>query len=69
LLLDFAGFCYSDAKESCASNKPPLAVAGLDLVITLPTDSRLLDASKSSDPDGKISEVHNGQRFPVLLPF
>jgi hypothetical protein len=42
---------------SCAAtNKPPLAVAGPDTVITLPTDSVLLDGSKSSDPDGKISE-------------
>src|SRR5678809_1222098 len=42
--------------EDCiGNNHPPLAVAGPDTVITLPTDSMLLDGSKSSDPDGKIS--------------
>ena len=43
--------------EGCAgNNKPPIAAAGPDQVITLPTDSVLLDGSNSSDPDGKISE-------------
>jgi hypothetical protein len=43
--------------ESCAEkNKPPIAIAGPDQVITLPTDSALLDGNASSDPDGKISE-------------
>ena len=43
--------------EGCAcKNKPPIAKAGLDQVITLPTDSVLLDGNSSSDPDGKISE-------------
>jgi hypothetical protein len=37
-------------------NKPPIAKAGPDQVITLPTDSVLLDGNSSSDPDGKISE-------------
>ena len=42
--------------EDCiGNNHPPLAVAGPDTVITLPTDSVLLNGSKSSDPDGKIS--------------
>ena len=43
--------------ESCAtkSNKPPIAVAGPDQVITLPIDSVLLDGRSSSDPDGSIS--------------
>ena len=42
--------------ERCAEkNKPPIAVAGPDQVITLPTDSVLLDGSTSSDPDGRIS--------------
>jgi len=39
-------------------NKPPIAVAGPDQVITLPTDSASLDGSASSDPDGKISDWH-----------
>src|SRR6187455_2901424 len=43
--------------EGCAtkSNKPPIAVAGPDQVITLPIDSVLLDGRSSSDPDGSIS--------------
>lgn len=44
--------------EGCASNKenkPPIAIAGPDQLITLPTDSILLDGRTSSDPDGSIS--------------
>jgi hypothetical protein len=44
--------------EGCAgdnNNKPPIAVAGSDQLITLPTDSVLLDGRTSSDPDGRIS--------------
>ena len=43
--------------EGCATknNKPPIAVAGPDQVITLPADSVLLDGKQSSDPDGIIS--------------
>jgi hypothetical protein len=37
-------------------NKPPIAIAGPDQVITLPTDSISLDGSASNDPDGTISE-------------
>ncbi len=36
-------------------DKPPIARAGPDLTITLPINSVMLDGSKSSDPDGKIS--------------
>lgn len=36
-------------------NKPPVANAGSDQTITLPTDSVLLDGSASSDPDGNIN--------------
>ena len=43
--------------EGCINgNKPPIAIAGPDQVITLPTDSISLDGSASNDPDGKISE-------------
>jgi len=43
--------------ESCIEkNKPPIALAGPDQAITLPTDSVSLDATNTSDPDGKISE-------------
>lgn len=43
--------------EGCSvkTNKPPIAVAGLDQLITLPTDNVLLDGRTSSDPDGMIS--------------
>jgi len=63
IIMSMAGiiFFLSCKKEySCekciGNNKPPVAVAGTDTVITLPTDSVLLNGSKSSDPDGKISE-------------
>ena len=36
--------------------KPPIAISGPVQVITLPTDSILLDGSTSSDPDGTISD-------------
>ena len=36
------------------ANKPPIAVAGPDHTITLPTDSVLLNGSASNDPDGRI---------------
>ena len=42
--------------ESCSEkNKPPIAVAGPDQVITLPTDSASLDGRSSSDRDGSIT--------------
>lgn len=43
---------FSDNKN----NKPPIALAGPDQMITLPTDSVSLDGGSSSDPDGIISE-------------
>jgi hypothetical protein len=43
--------------EGCKeNNKPPIAIAGPDQLITLATDSVLLDGRSSSDPDGTISE-------------
>src|SRR5215204_7630505 len=45
------------SSEGCAEkNKPPVAIAGPDKVITLPIDSVFLDGRNSSDPDGTISE-------------
>jgi K319L-like, PKD domain/Kelch motif len=42
--------------ENCReTNKLPTANAGLDQIITLPTDSVVLDGRSSSDPDGRIS--------------
>jgi hypothetical protein len=48
----------TSCEECSEKNGPPIAIAGPDQVITLPTDSVLLDGSASSDPDGKISEWH-----------
>lgn len=43
--------------EGCRDgNKPPIAIAGSDQSIALPTDSFTLDGAASSDPDGTISE-------------
>jgi hypothetical protein len=42
--------------EECRDvNKPPTAIAGVDQLISLPTDSISLDGSVSNDPDGTIS--------------
>lgn len=41
--------------NTIAGNQPPVAIAGPDQLITLPTDSALLDGSPSGDPDGTIS--------------
>jgi hypothetical protein len=62
--------------EGCADNnknKPPIAVAGPDQVITLPTDSVLLDGRTSSDPDGSISsylwtKISGPVSFNILKP-
>jgi len=57
----FSGLVISCKKETscegCASknNKPPIAMAGPDQVITLPADSVSLDGRSSNDPDGVIS--------------
>ena len=40
--------------EPVLINKPPVAIAGADTTITLPTDSITLDGSASHDPDGQI---------------
>ncbi len=59
LLTSFILFLSCKRELSCETckegNQPPIAVAGADVVITLPTDSVLLDGSKSSDPEGTIS--------------
>jgi len=52
---------YSCQKEiSCEGckdrNKPPIAISGPDQIISLPTDSVLLDGNSSSDPDGIITK-------------
>src|SRR5690606_24550925 len=37
-------------------NKAPVANAGKNITITLPTDSTILDGSASYDPDGEIAD-------------
>ena len=61
--------------EGCATknNKPPIAVAGPDQVITLPADSVLLDGKQSSDPDGIISsylwtKISGPASFNIVKP-
>jgi len=60
LLTGIAFFLSCKKEKSCEgcreNNKPPIAIAGPDRVITLPTDSILLDGRSSSDADGTISE-------------
>src|SRR5688500_17239450 len=41
--------------EGAQSNQPPIANAGADRTITLPTDTVALDGSGSTDPDNNIS--------------
>ena len=41
--------------ENCNQNKFPIANAGPDQIINLPTDSASVDGSASRDPDGAIS--------------
>lgn len=60
--------------EGCReNNKPPIAIAGPDYVITLPTDSISLDGSSSSDPDGMIGDwlwkkISGPASFNVIRP-
>ncbi len=56
LITAFAGgIILLSCKKGSDDNKPPIANAGIDTIINLPTNSTLLDGSKSGDPDGKIS--------------
>ena len=55
-LVGGAVFFSCRKSDNIVPNKPLIAQAGLDQVITLPTDSVLLDGSVSSNPDGTISE-------------
>lgn len=57
-IIIFSGlYCKKEAScENCIDgNKPPIANAGANQLLTLPTDSVLLDGSSSRDPDGNIS--------------
>jgi hypothetical protein len=55
--------CKKDFCENCLDdfNKLPIANAGLDQVIILPTDSTVINASLSSDPDGSIASYRWSQ--------
>jgi len=78
LMLPILNSCKKETScENCRSendkNKPPIANAGLDQVITLPTDSVLLDGRTSSDPDGIISEwlwtkISGPASFNIIKP-
>lgn len=58
ILTGFTLVCSCKKDKSCANclygNKPPIANAGTDTSILLPTDSMLLDGSKSIDSDDGI---------------
>jgi hypothetical protein len=54
-MIIFSSCKKANSCEGCNNNKPPIAIAGPDQVITLPTDSISLDGSASNDPDGTIS--------------
>jgi hypothetical protein len=47
---------------------PPIALAGPDQAITLPTDGMLLDGNPTSNPDGRIS-VWPWTKYRVLLSY
>ena len=77
LLIVFSISCKKDHSYEGGSdnknNKPPIAVAGPDQVITLPIDSVLLDGSSSSDPDGMISsylwtKISGPVSFNIIKP-
>ena len=55
VLINFSCKKETSCEECKENNNPPIAIAGPDQVITLPTDSSLLDGRSSSDPDGTIS--------------
>ncbi len=55
-LVGVAVFFSCRKSDHIVPNKPLIAQAGPDQVITLPTDSVLLDGSASTNPDGTISE-------------
>ncbi|MDI3320981.1 TolB family protein [Pinibacter soli] len=76
--LFFVMLSFSCKKElSCEScreaNKPPIAIAGPDQNITLPTDGISLDGSPSNDPDGTINtwlwkKISGPSAFSIINP-
>ena len=78
ILVAIQGNLSSKKETSCEgckeNNKPPIAIAGPDQVITLPTDSVSLDGSSSGDPDGTISnwlwiKISGPASFYVIKPI
>lgn len=69
ILLSWMLIFYSCMKEYSyeggKNNKSPLAVAGPDAVITLPTDSVLLMATISAIHNGKISAAFGKNSGPA----
>src|SRR6186713_775608 len=69
---------YSCRKEiSCEGcvdgNKPPIAIAGADQIITLPIDSVFLNGNSSNDRDGTIikclwTKVSGPVSFNIVQP-
>ena len=53
---DVGAFEYQGTKPPPTGNQAPLANAGKDITITLPVSTVTLDATTSSDSDGKISK-------------
>ncbi|HEY1112697.1 MAG TPA: kelch repeat-containing protein [Chitinophagaceae bacterium] len=55
LFLGWLGFLSCQKDKEVMYNKLPVANAGHDLIIVLPTDQVTLDGTGSSDPDGSIN--------------
>jgi hypothetical protein len=59
--------------DNPAINQPPIAKAGPDQTITLPTNNVLLDGGESSDPDGSIiaynwKKISGPPSFYIIKP-
>jgi hypothetical protein len=69
LLIVVAGLLSCKKEHFCedctGNNHPPLAIAGPDTVITLPTGSVLLMAISSAIPNGKISGAFGKNSGPA----
>ena len=59
--------------QTYPQTKLPIALAGTDQIVTLPTDSILLDGSASNDPDGIIvasqwTKISGPTSFAIVNP-
>src|SRR5215211_8248061 len=60
--------------ENCReTNKPPIANAGRDTILILPSDFVMLSGDGSHDPDGKVSEwlwrkISGPASFTIITP-